>query len=165
MPRPEADRQAREVVRVQPLVAGNIKRHALSRKLFGEFPHPAGVARKLEEELSVAPGRVVTPADMHADDEISMVAQPSDHRAARLLERGDRPEVAANRFPVPERQAVGTEGPTVDENDARVSDLIGLGLPVGDLVGDRGFSYLESCDIVTAAVTANGIISLWKIRF
>jgi len=30
-------------------------------------------------------------------------------------------------------------------NDARVSDLIGLGLPVGDLVGDRGFSYLESC--------------------
>lgn len=29
--------------------------------------------------------------------------------------------------------------------DARVSDLIGLGLPVGDLVGDRGFSYLESC--------------------
>ena len=29
--------------------------------------------------------------------------------------------------------------------DARVSDLIGLGLPVGDLVGDRGFSYLEVC--------------------
>src|SRR5579864_6784324 len=29
--------------------------------------------------------------------------------------------------------------------DARVSDLIGLGLPVGDLVGDRGFSYLEAC--------------------
>src|ERR1700730_12609433 len=30
--------------------------------------------------------------------------------------------------------------------DARVSDLIGLGLPVGDLVGDRGFSYLEVCN-------------------
>jgi uncharacterized protein len=30
--------------------------------------------------------------------------------------------------------------------DARVSDLIGLGLPVGDLVGDRGFSYLDACD-------------------
>jgi len=29
--------------------------------------------------------------------------------------------------------------------DARVSDLIGLGLPVGDLVGDRGFSYLDAC--------------------
>jgi alpha/beta superfamily hydrolase len=28
---------------------------------------------------------------------------------------------------------------------ARVSDLIGLGLPVGDLVGDRAFSYLEAC--------------------
>jgi alpha/beta superfamily hydrolase len=26
-----------------------------------------------------------------------------------------------------------------------VTDLIGLGLPVGDLVGDRGFSYLDSC--------------------
>jgi alpha/beta superfamily hydrolase len=30
--------------------------------------------------------------------------------------------------------------------DARVSDLIGLGLPVGDLVGDRGFSYLNACN-------------------
>jgi alpha/beta superfamily hydrolase len=30
--------------------------------------------------------------------------------------------------------------------DARVSDLIGLGLPVGDLVGDRGFSYLDACN-------------------
>jgi alpha/beta superfamily hydrolase len=29
--------------------------------------------------------------------------------------------------------------------DSRVTDLIGLGLPVGDLVGDRGFSYLEAC--------------------
>jgi alpha/beta superfamily hydrolase len=29
--------------------------------------------------------------------------------------------------------------------DARVSDLIGLGLPVSDLAGDRGFSYLEEC--------------------
>src|ERR1700676_2700748 len=27
----------------------------------------------------------------------------------------------------------------------RVSDLIGLGLPVGDLVGDGGFSYLDAC--------------------
>src|SRR6267154_771685 len=30
--------------------------------------------------------------------------------------------------------------------DSRVSDLIGLGLPVGDLVGDRGFSYLNACN-------------------
>jgi alpha/beta superfamily hydrolase len=30
--------------------------------------------------------------------------------------------------------------------DARVSDLIGLGLPVGDLVGERGFSYLHACN-------------------
>jgi alpha/beta superfamily hydrolase len=29
--------------------------------------------------------------------------------------------------------------------DARVKDLIGLGLPVGDL-GHRGFSYLDACD-------------------
>ena len=29
--------------------------------------------------------------------------------------------------------------------DTRVTDLIGLGLPVGDLVGDRGFSYLDAC--------------------
>jgi alpha/beta superfamily hydrolase len=29
--------------------------------------------------------------------------------------------------------------------DARVTYLLGLGLPVGDLVGDRGFSYLDSC--------------------
>jgi uncharacterized protein len=29
--------------------------------------------------------------------------------------------------------------------DSRVAELIGLGLPVGDLVGDRGFSYLASC--------------------
>ncbi len=29
--------------------------------------------------------------------------------------------------------------------DARVTHLIGLGLPVGDLVGDRGFSYLDAC--------------------
>jgi alpha/beta superfamily hydrolase len=30
-------------------------------------------------------------------------------------------------------------------NDPRVAELIGLGLPVGDLVGDRGFSYLDAC--------------------
>jgi uncharacterized protein len=30
--------------------------------------------------------------------------------------------------------------------DRRVSNLIGLGLPVGDLVGDRGFSYLDECN-------------------
>jgi alpha/beta superfamily hydrolase len=30
-------------------------------------------------------------------------------------------------------------------NDERVTELIGLGLPVGDLVGDRGFSYLDAC--------------------
>ena len=29
--------------------------------------------------------------------------------------------------------------------DSRVTHLIGLGLPVGDLVGDRGFSYLDAC--------------------
>lgn len=29
--------------------------------------------------------------------------------------------------------------------DARVTHLIGLGLPVSDLVGDRGFSYLDAC--------------------
>jgi alpha/beta superfamily hydrolase len=29
--------------------------------------------------------------------------------------------------------------------DSRVTHLIGLGLPVGDLIGDRGFSYLEAC--------------------
>jgi uncharacterized protein len=29
--------------------------------------------------------------------------------------------------------------------DARATHLIGLGLPVGDLVGDRGFSYLDAC--------------------
>jgi alpha/beta superfamily hydrolase len=29
--------------------------------------------------------------------------------------------------------------------DARVTHLIGLGLPVGDLVGERGFSFLNSC--------------------
>src|SRR5258708_115945 len=29
--------------------------------------------------------------------------------------------------------------------DLRVTELLGLGLPVGDLVGDRGFSYLDSC--------------------
>jgi hypothetical protein len=30
--------------------------------------------------------------------------------------------------------------------DSRVTHLIGLGLPVGDLIGDRGFSYLEACN-------------------
>jgi alpha/beta superfamily hydrolase len=30
--------------------------------------------------------------------------------------------------------------------DRRVSNLIGLGLPVGALVGDRGFSYLNACN-------------------
>lgn len=30
-------------------------------------------------------------------------------------------------------------------SDSRVTDLIGLGLPVGDLLGDRGFSYLDAC--------------------
>jgi hypothetical protein len=30
-------------------------------------------------------------------------------------------------------------------SDPRVTHLIGLGLPVGDLVGDRGFSYLAAC--------------------
>lgn len=29
--------------------------------------------------------------------------------------------------------------------DSRVAELIGLGLPVSDLVGDRGFSYLNAC--------------------
>jgi len=29
--------------------------------------------------------------------------------------------------------------------DPRVTHLIGLGLPVGDLVGERGFSYLDAC--------------------
>ena len=29
--------------------------------------------------------------------------------------------------------------------DARVTHLIGLGLPVGDLVGERGFAFLDSC--------------------
>ena len=29
--------------------------------------------------------------------------------------------------------------------DSRVTELIGLGLPVSDLVGDRGFSYLDAC--------------------
>jgi alpha/beta superfamily hydrolase len=29
--------------------------------------------------------------------------------------------------------------------DTRVSELIGLGLPVGDLIGDRQFSYLDGC--------------------
>jgi alpha/beta superfamily hydrolase len=29
--------------------------------------------------------------------------------------------------------------------DPRVTHLIGLGLPVGDLVGERGFSYLDDC--------------------
>ena len=29
--------------------------------------------------------------------------------------------------------------------DPRVTHLIGLGLPVGDLVGERGFSYLNAC--------------------
>jgi hypothetical protein len=31
-------------------------------------------------------------------------------------------------------------------NDPRVAELIGLGLPVSDLVGERGFSYLDACD-------------------
>ncbi len=30
-------------------------------------------------------------------------------------------------------------------NDPRVTELIGLGLPVGDLVGEHGFSYLDAC--------------------
>ena len=30
-------------------------------------------------------------------------------------------------------------------SDPRVTHLIGLGLPVGDLVGERGFSYLDAC--------------------
>jgi alpha/beta superfamily hydrolase len=30
-------------------------------------------------------------------------------------------------------------------SDARVTELIGLGLPVGELVGDRGISYLRGC--------------------
>jgi hypothetical protein len=30
--------------------------------------------------------------------------------------------------------------------DPRVTHLIGLGLPVSDLVGERGFSYLDSCE-------------------
>jgi len=30
-------------------------------------------------------------------------------------------------------------------SDPRVTHLIGLGLPVGDLVGERGFSYLDGC--------------------
>jgi uncharacterized protein len=30
-------------------------------------------------------------------------------------------------------------------SDARVSELIGLGLPVGDLIGERQFSYLDVC--------------------
>jgi uncharacterized protein len=30
--------------------------------------------------------------------------------------------------------------------DSRVADLIGLGLPVSDLAGNRGFSYLDACD-------------------
>src|SRR5579862_558376 len=30
-------------------------------------------------------------------------------------------------------------------SDPRVAELIGLGLPVGDLIGERGFSYLDAC--------------------
>src|ERR1700687_5577151 len=37
--------------------------------------------------------------------------------------------------------------------DARVSELIGLGLPVGDLIGDRGFFYLDACDKLKLLVT------------
>ena len=32
-------------------------------------------------------------------------------------------------------------------SDSRVTHLIGLGLPVGDLVGERGFSYLNECTL------------------
>ena len=88
MPRPEADRQSGEVAFGQRLIAANEEREALSRKLFGELPHPGGVARQLEEETSVPPGSVVSPPDMDADDEISIPAQPRHHHAARLLKGG-----------------------------------------------------------------------------
>ena len=38
-------------------------------------------------------------------------------------------------------------------SDPRVSHLIGLGLPVGDLVGERGFAYLDACTKTKLLVT------------
>ena len=83
MPLPEADRQSGEVAFGQRLIAANEKRNALCRKLFGELPHPGGVARKLEEELPVPPGSVVSPPDVDADDEIGIPrSRPTTARLA-----------------------------------------------------------------------------------